>query len=93
VGVDGVGIVRRIEFLQPLEVSTICQRRGAFAPYGVAGGAAGQPGANSIQYADGRTEDLAGSVHLQVNAGDTLTINTPGGGGFGTSLRKGRHLL
>ena len=79
----GDGIVRRIEFLQPLEVSTICQRRGAFAPYGVAGGESGQPGANSIQYADGRTEDLAGSVYLQVNAGDTLTINTPGGGGFG----------
>ena len=81
----GDGIMRRIEFLKPLEVSTICQRRGAFAPYGVAGGASGQTGANSIQYADGCTEELAGSVQLRVNAGDTLTIMTPGGGGFGES--------
>lgn len=79
----GDGIVRRIEFLKRLELSTICQRRGAFAPYGVAGGASGQTGVNSIQYADGSTEDLAGSVQLQVNAGDTLTIKSPGGGGFG----------
>ncbi|MDA1053327.1 MAG: hydantoinase B/oxoprolinase family protein [Planctomycetota bacterium] len=79
----GNGIVRRIEFLEPLEVSTICQRRAAWAPYGVAGGASGQTGANSIRYADGRDEALSGSVQLHVDAGDTITIETPGGGGFG----------
>ena len=34
----GDGVVRRLEFLQPLEVSILSQRRGPYAPYGLAGG-------------------------------------------------------
>jgi 5-oxoprolinase (ATP-hydrolysing) len=83
----GDGVVRRIEFLKPLIVSTICQRRGAWTPYGVAGGKAGQPGANSIRDAAGREEELAGCTQLQVAAGDILTIETPGGGGCGNDQR------
>jgi 5-oxoprolinase (ATP-hydrolysing) len=79
----GDGVVRRIEFLKPLIVSTICQRRGEWTPYGVAGGKPGQPGANSIRDAAGRAEELAGCTQLQVATGDILTIETPGGGGFG----------
>ena len=79
----GNGIVRRIEFLKPLQLSTICERRGSYQPYGVAGGESGEGGANSIQFADDRDEQLAGSVHLEVDAGDRLIIKTPGGGGFG----------
>jgi 5-oxoprolinase (ATP-hydrolysing) len=85
----GNGIVRRIEFLKPLEVSTICERRGDFVPYGLAGGGSGQTGENSIQYADGRQERLPGSIQLQVNPGDTLAIRTPGGGGFGSPDKDG----
>ncbi|MBC8353513.1 MAG: hydantoinase B/oxoprolinase family protein [Planctomycetes bacterium] len=81
----GDGIVRRIDFLKPLQLSTLCERRGLYNPYGVAGGSSGQGGANSIQYADGRDEKLAGSVHLKLDVGDRLTIKTPGGGGFGKS--------
>jgi 5-oxoprolinase (ATP-hydrolysing) len=83
----GDGVVRRIEFLQPLVVSTICQRRGAWKPYGVAGGEPGQLGANSIRDAAGREEELAGCIQLQVAAGDILTIETPGGGGSGSIQR------
>ncbi|MBI2825599.1 MAG: hydantoinase B/oxoprolinase family protein [Planctomycetia bacterium] len=38
----GDGVVRRIEFLRPLDVSILSQRRGPYAPYGMAGG---EPGA------------------------------------------------
>ena len=34
----GDGVVRRLEFLRPLEVSILSQRRGPYAPYGLAGG-------------------------------------------------------
>ncbi|MCA9145906.1 MAG: hydantoinase B/oxoprolinase family protein [Planctomycetales bacterium] len=83
----GDGVVRQIEFLKPLVVSTICQRRGEWKPYGVAGGESGQAGANSIRYVTDENDELSGSVQLQVNAGDTLTIETPGGGGFGKLQR------
>ncbi|MEX0820178.1 MAG: hydantoinase B/oxoprolinase family protein, partial [Pirellulaceae bacterium] len=79
----GDGVIRRLEFLKPLEVSTICQRRAAWAPYGVAGGEPGKTGVNSLRRADGRHEALPGSSQLEVGIGDTLTIKTPGGGGFG----------
>jgi 5-oxoprolinase (ATP-hydrolysing) len=81
----GDGVVRKIEFLKPLTVTTICQRRSAWSPYGVAGGEPGRRGQNSLRSADHRESDLAGSCELAVEAGDRLTIKTPGGGGFGTS--------
>lgn len=79
----GDGIVRRIEFLQSLSVSTLCQRRGDYAPYGLDGGEAGAIGRNAIQCADGRIEELPGCAQFRTEAGDILRIETPGGGGFG----------
>ncbi len=80
----GDGIVRQIEFLKPLRVSILSERRGPFAPFGLNGGEPGQLGRNTLQRA-GSTEtiDLGGKVSLDVQAGDILTIETPGGGGFG----------
>ncbi len=80
----GDGIVRQIEFLKPLRVSILSERRGPFAPFGLNGGEPGQLGRNTLQRA-GSTEviDLGGKVSLNVLAGDLLTIETPGGGGFG----------
>jgi 5-oxoprolinase (ATP-hydrolysing) len=43
----GHGVIREIEFLEPLEVSIISQRR-ARGPYGLMGGAAGAPGRNAL---------------------------------------------
>jgi len=79
----GDGVVREIEFLKPLEVSILSQRRGPYAPYGALGGAPGACGVNSLRRADGSLEPLAGCVEFTAQAGDVLTIETPGGGGFG----------
>jgi 5-oxoprolinase (ATP-hydrolysing) len=79
----GDGIVRRIEFLQPVDVSIVSQRRGPFAPYGFAGGAPGSLGENTLVRADGAIEKLAGQAQFTAHAGDVLTIATPGGGGWG----------
>ena len=80
----GNGIVRKLEFLRPLEVSIVSQRRGQFAPYGLAGGASGAIGRNLLEHADGRVEELGAQVQFTAAPGDTLTIETPGGGGYGT---------
>ena len=78
----GNGVIREIEFLQPMTIAllTNCRR---VAPHGIAGGSAGSPGNNSVLRKDGRRESLGGTAQTQVSAGDVLTIATPGGGGFG----------
>ncbi len=80
----GAGIIRRIEFLRPLRVSLLTERRGEFAPYGLNGGEPGQRGRNTLTAADGTVTNLGGKASRMVAAGDTLTIETPGGGGYGT---------
>ncbi|MBI1313928.1 hypothetical protein GC176_21755 [bacterium] len=81
----GDGIVRRIEFLKPLTVSPLTQRRGDYAPFGLQDGANGAIGNNTLQRAGSdEPEHLAGRARVDINAGDVLTIETPGGGGWGS---------
>jgi 5-oxoprolinase (ATP-hydrolysing) len=82
----GDGVVRRIEFLRPLEVSILSQRRGPYPPYGLAGGLPGSFGRNSLTISNGQAEVLSGRAQFPVEPGDVLTIETPGGGGWGTPL-------
>lgn len=79
----GNGVVRRLEFLQPLEVSLITQRRGPHAPSGADGGMPGKLGENHLVHEDGTRELLTGICEFDANPGDELIIKTPGGGGFG----------
>jgi 5-oxoprolinase (ATP-hydrolysing) len=81
----GDGVVRRIEFLRELEVSILSQRRGPYAPYGLAGGAAGALGCNTLVHADGTREALASQAQFTAQPGDQLIIETPGGGGCGAA--------
>ena len=79
----GDGIVRQLEFLKPLDVSLLTERRGLYPPYGLAGGQHGALGRNTLTRADGSTETLPGKAQFRVQPGDVLTLETPGGGGFG----------
>jgi len=79
----GNGIVRTFEFLEPLDVSLLTQRR-TTAPFGMNNGNPGQPGRNLLIRADGNTTELDPSAHIHVQPGDQLTIKTPGGGGYGS---------
>jgi 5-oxoprolinase (ATP-hydrolysing) len=79
----GDGLVREIEFLDPLEVSLLAQRRGP-APFGLEGGGAGAIGETLLRRAGSEVESLMdGSFSLALGAGDVLKILTPGGGGWG----------
>lgn len=82
----GNGVVREMEFLQPLSVSMLSQRRGTNRPYGIEGGEAGQAGKNLLRRAaEAEWKDVGGAFHTTVEAGDMLRIETPGGGGCGAS--------
>ena len=80
--VGGDGLVRRYRFLAPVTVSLLTERR-AIAPYGLAGGEPGRAGENRVERADGSVEVLPGKASRELEAGDCLVVETPGGGGFG----------
>jgi 5-oxoprolinase (ATP-hydrolysing) len=80
----GDGAIRRIEFAAPMTVSTLSGHRNV-APYGMAGGSPGALGRNRIVRADGSVTELAGCDSAEVRPGDVLVVETPGGGGYGTT--------
>jgi N-methylhydantoinase B len=73
----GDGVVRELRVLEPCRLSILSERR-AYAPQGVDGGEPGLPGRNLLS---GR--ELPAKVTLDLDAGDVVTIETPGGGGHG----------
>lgn len=77
----GDGMVRELEFLEPMEVSLLTQRR-TRRPYGLAGGEAGAAGVNRLVTRAG-VKELGSCASFRVEAGDVLRVETPGGGGFG----------
>ncbi len=80
----GDGLVRELEFLEPLQVSILSERR-VFAPYGLNGGGDGKRGENIFIRSNGRRLNLGGKNAIQAEVGDRLRICTPGGGGCGRS--------
>lgn len=80
----GDGLVREIEFKRPVVVSILSERR-VHAPRGLCGGKDGARGANYLITKDKRQLYLGGKNTIHVEAGDTLLILTPGGGGWGIS--------
>ena len=78
----GDGVVRRLRFLAPMTVAILSGRR-VVPPHGLAGGEPGMCGSNRVERAGGSVEELGGRARIQVEPGDVLVIETPGGGGYG----------
>lgn len=79
----GDGLVRELEFLAPVEVSLLTERR-TRAPFGLAGGEPGERGKNLL---DGC--ELPPAVQFSARPGSRLRIETPGGGGYGPAAEQG----
>lgn len=78
----GNGIIRKITFLAPVALTLLSQHR-KYAPYGLEGGEAGKPGQQYITRNTGQEEVFTGIDKSEIQAGDSITIETPGGGGYG----------
>jgi N-methylhydantoinase B len=74
----GEGVVRELRVLEPCRFSVVSERR-LLAPRGVRGGGPGQPGQNLLN-----GEKLPSKATRTLQAGDVVTIETPGGGGYGS---------
>nr|ART40524.1 L767 [uncultured bacterium] len=77
----GDGVVREIETLVPARMSLLADRR-KHAPYGLAGGKPGKTGRDTI-IRQGKRKRIAAKGSWELEPGDRVRIETPGGGGFG----------
>ncbi|WP_019569864.1 hydantoinase B/oxoprolinase family protein [Thioalkalivibrio sp. ALE11] len=79
----GDGVIRRLGFDEPMELTLLANRR-RVAPFGLCGGGDAAAGEDWLIRADGRRERLQGCDRRALEAGDAVEIHTPGGGGYGT---------
>lgn len=77
----GPGLIRQIRLLSSGEVTILSERRRR-SPYGLAGGEEGKPGRNLL-FQNGVWKECPGKCTFDLQAGDSLRIETPGGGGYG----------
>jgi len=78
----GDGMVRELEFLEPMQAAILSNRR-RVAPFGLHGGEAGAAGKNYVRRANGAIEPLPSTATVDLAPGDSFVIETPGGGGYG----------
>lgn len=74
----GDGVRREYEFLEPAHLTILSDRR-LLSPWGLQGGMPGARGVNSLN-----NKQIAGKVSVSVGIGDSLLVETPGGGGWGS---------
>jgi N-methylhydantoinase B len=75
----GDGVVRRYQALVPCAATLLTERR-RVAPPGAQGGREGRAGRNLLN-----GEPLPAKTRVALQAGDVLTLETPGGGGWGAT--------
>ncbi|KAG5366566.1 5-oxoprolinase [Yarrowia sp. B02] len=80
----GNGVVRDIQFTQPVQCSILSERRSS-APYGMKGGESGKSGVNLWVRKNGTTVTLGGKNTVRMALGERIIIQTPGGGGYGVA--------
>jgi N-methylhydantoinase B len=76
----GNGLRRDIQVLAPVQATIVSERR-RFPPYGLWGGGSGSIGENLLIRGD-QVIKLPGKGSIELEAGDILSIRTPGGGGY-----------
>jgi N-methylhydantoinase B len=78
----GEGVIREFVALGDAQVSLLTERR-RHRPRGAAGGGDGAAGRNLLN-----GKPLGSKTQVRVHNGDVLTIETPGGGGYGMPERR-----
>ncbi|HJU74971.1 MAG TPA: hydantoinase B/oxoprolinase family protein [Gemmatimonadaceae bacterium] len=75
----GDGVVRSYRVLEACTATLLTERR-KYAPRGAGGGSPGTPGKNLLN-----GKPIPAKCRIELVPGDVLTIETPGGGGWGQS--------
>lgn len=83
----GDGVIRRIRFTEPMNASILSNHR-IVAPFGLQGGEDGMTGRNWVERCNCSVEKLGATASVQLEKGDVMVIETPGGGGCGEVYRE-----
>ena len=83
----GNGVVRKISFLEPMTISVLSGHR-TIGPPGLLGGGSGKVGSTSLLKNNGNVKVLKYADQIQGKKGDTLVVETPGGGALGRLASK-----
>ncbi|MFK7741158.1 MAG: hydantoinase B/oxoprolinase family protein [Planctomycetota bacterium] len=93
----GDGLVKQVEALAPMQASFLGERQLA-GPPGLAGGEPGKPGRLFVERSRssgaagaGRRQRLPAKTTVELEAGDVLIVETPGGGGHGSAPGRRRE--
>jgi len=84
----GLGVTKTFEILQDDISVNYRGERHTTSPWGSEGGTEAAPTTAHISRKSGTTEHLSGKDMLTLHAGDLLTVNLSGGGGYGDSLER-----
>lgn len=79
----GEGIVRAIQIVGHAARISLQTDRRRFAPYGLGGGEDAQPGRNLSLSRDGTVQTQPAKCSITLGDGETVVLETPGGGGWG----------
>ena len=85
--IGGNGTIRKLRALEPMTAAILSLHR-KFAPFGLNGGKPGKRGHNWVKKINGSVTKLKGTDQLNLDVGDVIVIETPGGGGFGHKAQK-----
>jgi len=84
----GCGIVRSWTLLAPTATVSILAERNKIRPWGLNGGLPGAVGEYVLRRSDGSIMNLPSKCTLKIYKGETLLVHTPGGGGYGSPLKR-----
>ncbi len=79
----GLGITRKFKILSESAILSIACERVKLRPWGLMGGMEGASGEHMVIKSDGSIIRLSAKDTVELRRGDVVSINTPGGGGYG----------
>jgi N-methylhydantoinase B len=88
----GLGFRKKYMITHPCLLTTNVDRT-RDPPWGVQGGAAGQPGCVTVYKAVGGSEIISKVRNYPLKAGDVVVLETGGGGGWGPPLGRARQAI
>ncbi len=86
----GLGITRAFQVLEEA-ILTVFSERYKLRPWGLKGGKPGAPSHHYIVKHNGEIIELGAKATVKLEPGDTVYINTPGGGGYGDPCKRPRE--
>lgn len=90
----GCGVIFTVRVLEDeTEILGRGLERFVFRPWGMEGGAAGAPARVILNIGTSDEKDLGKIDLVRANAGDTITVMTAGGGGYGDPLKRSPALV